>query len=138
MSRERGRYAALTVTAVFAVLVFAGCGRDDFNNDPKPPVALEATIEISPERVDVSPRGFGAGLVNFVIANNSDAEAVMAIKGPVDRTSAPVPAAGNGVFRVDMTTGDYEISVDGHALIKPVRLAVGPERPPSNNDLQLP
>lgn len=137
MSRERGRRAAIAASAAVAVLAFAGCG-DDFNNDPKPPFPLEATIAISPERVDVAPRGFGAGLVNFVIANNSDEEAVVAIEGPVDQTSSQVPAAGNGMFRVEMKTGDYAISVNGHPLIKPVRLTVGPERPPSNNDLELP
>jgi hypothetical protein len=137
MSRERGRYAALAVMAVLAVLVFAGCG-SDFNDDPKPPVPLEATIEISPTQVDVEPRGFGAGLVNFVIANNSDAEAAVVLRGPVDQTSSPVPAAGNGIFRVEMKTGDYAIAVVSHPLIKLARLTVGAERPPSNNVLQLP
>lgn len=137
MSRDRGRYAALAVMAALAVVVFAGCG-SDFKNDPKPPVTLEATIAISPKQVDVEPRDFGAGLVNFVIANNSDSEAVVALRGPIDQTSSPVPAAGNGIFRVDMRTGDYLIAVVGQPLIKTTRFAVGPERPPSNNVLQLP
>lgn len=138
MSRERGTGVALAFMAALAAVAFAGCGRDDFNGDPKPPAPLEATIAISPEQVEVSPRGFGAGLVNFVIANNSDQRAAVTISGPVDQTSSPIPVNANGVLRVEMKTGDYRVSVDGREPIKPARFTVGPERPPSNNDLLLP
>ncbi|MFN2613170.1 MAG: hypothetical protein ABR536_07365 [Solirubrobacterales bacterium] len=138
MSRVRGSGVVFAFLGLLAVAAFTGCGRDDFNNDPKPPVPLEATIEISPAKVEISPSGFGAGLVNFVIANNSGADAALAIKGPVDETSSPIPSNGNGIIKVAMKTGEYEIGVDGQERIKPTRINVGPDREASNNDLLLP
>jgi hypothetical protein len=135
MSRRRGTGAAL---AFVVLLALAGCGRDDFKNDPKPPVPLEATIEITDRAVDISPAGFGAGLVNFVIANNSGADAAVAINGPTEDTTSPIPSNGNGVFKVETRPGDYRLSVAGNPKIKPVTVTVGPEREPSNNDLLLP
>ena len=59
----------LAAVAVMAALVVTGCGRDDFNNDPRPPVPAEVSVKIARDGVAVSPREFGAGLVNFTIAN---------------------------------------------------------------------
>lgn len=137
MARRRG-IAASCIAGLLALLVLAGCGRDDFKNEPKPAVPLEATIEISADNIDISPSGFGAGLVNFVIANNSGEEAALAIKGPVDETTSPIPSNGNGIFKVEMKTGDYQLSVDGREMVEPTRITVGPDREPSNNDLLLP
>ena len=58
-------FAAALVTA----LVVAGCGRDDFKNDPRPPIPAEVSVKIAKDGVAVSPKEFGAGIVNFTIAN---------------------------------------------------------------------
>jgi hypothetical protein len=135
MSRWRGTGVLLAVVALVAL---GGCGRDDFPNDPRPPVPLEATVEITDSAVQVSPSSFGAGLVNFTIANNSSDSAVFALTGRTDATSEPIPANGNTTFKVPMETGTYEAGVYRKNSIKRARIEVGGERPSAQNDLLLP
>lgn len=136
MLRERGRvllFAAALVTA----LAVAGCGRGDFKNDPRPPVPAEVSVKIASDGVGVSPREFGAGLVNFTIANLTTEPGTLAIHGPIDADSSEIPPAGTDTVKVDMKTGSYEASVSGIA-VRPFSFTVGPERPSGQNDLLLP
>jgi hypothetical protein len=136
MLRERGRvlvFAAALVTA----LVVTGCGRDDFKNDPRPPIPAEVSVKIAKDGVAVSPREFGAGLVNFTIANLTTEPGTLAIQGPVDADSSEIPPAGTDTVKVEMKTGSYEASVSGVAA-RPFSFTVGPERPSGQNDLLLP
>ncbi|MGZ5337519.1 MAG: hypothetical protein ACXWDT_05715 [Solirubrobacterales bacterium] len=135
MTRRRG----LVILALLGTaLIAAGCGGDDFKNDPRPPTPLEVTVAINSDAVQVSPANFGAGLVNFVIANTSPDDAVFELNGPVDAESSLIPARGNTVFKLEMRTGPYEASVHGRDLIEPARIEVGPDRESAQNDLLLP
>jgi hypothetical protein len=127
----------LFAAAALTVLVIAGCGRNDFKNDPRPPVPAEVSVKIAKDGVGVSPREFGAGLVNFTIANLTTDSGTLSIHGPVDADSAEIPPAGTGTVRVDMKTGTYEASVSGIA-VRPFAFTVGPERPSAQNQLLLP
>ncbi len=126
-------FAAALVTA----LVVAGCGRDDFKNDPRPPIPAEVSVKIAKDGVAVSPKEFGAGIVNFTIANLTTEPGTLAIQGPVDADSSEIPPTGTGTIKVDMRTGSYEASVSGIAA-RPFSFTVGPERPSGQNDLLLP
>lgn len=136
MLRERGRVLLFTAALVTALAV-AGCGEDDFENDPRPPVPAEVSVKIAKDGVGVSPREFGAGLVNFTIANLTRTPGTLAIQGPVDANSQEIPPAGTETFKVDMKTGSYEATVSGLA-VAPFNFTVGPERPSGQNDLLLP
>ncbi|HEY6653326.1 MAG TPA: hypothetical protein VI028_04300 [Solirubrobacterales bacterium] len=136
MLRERGRvliFAAALVTA----LVVAGCGRDDFKNDPRPPIPVEVSVKIAKDGVAVSPKEFGAGIVNFTIANLTTEPGTLAIQGPVNADSSEIPPTGTGTIKVAMKTGSYEASVSGIAA-RPFSFTVGPERPSGQNVLLLP
>ena len=126
-------FAAALVTA----LVVAGCGQDDFKNDPRPPIPAEVSVKIAKDGVAVSPKEFGAGLVNFTIANLTTEPGTLAIHGPVDADSAQIPPAGTDTIKVEMKTGSYEASVSGVA-VRPFSFTVGPERPSGQNELLLP
>ncbi|HEY6771473.1 MAG TPA: hypothetical protein VI035_03375 [Solirubrobacterales bacterium] len=136
MLRERGR-VLLVAAALVTALALAGCGSSDFKNDPRPPVPAEVSVKIAKDGVGVSPREFGAGLVNFTIANLTTVPGTLAIHGPVDADSSEIPPAGTGTVRVEMKTGSYEASVSGIAA-RPFSFTVGPERPSGQNDLLLP
>jgi hypothetical protein len=125
--------AAALVTA----LAVAGCGRDDFKNDPRPAIPAEVSVKIAKDGVVVSPNEFGAGLVNFTIANLSNDPGTLAIQGPVDADSVEIPPTGTGNLRVDMKTGSYEASVSGFTA-RPFSFSVGAPRPSGQNDLLLP
>ncbi len=140
---RRGKSVALAALTLL-VLSFAafGCGRDDFKNEPRPPLALEVTVEITAGAVQVSPPNFGAGLANFSIANTSDQEAIFRVEGPTANATAgesePIAARGNTVLKVPLEQGKYEASVVGNDRITPAKLTVGPERESAQDDLLLP
>jgi len=131
--------AAVFVAAVCVIaLAVAGCGRDDFNNDPRPPIPAEISVKIATDGVVVSPKEFGAGLTNLTVANlTSNDPASLVIHGPVDATSDPIAPGDADTIKVQMKSGDYEASVDGIAA-RPFNFTVGPERPSGQNDLLLP
>ena len=122
---------------LLAVLVVAGCGRNDFNNDPRPPIPAEVSVKIATDGVGVSPKEFGAGLVNFTIANLTNQTGSLAIHGPVTADSDQIAPGDTGTIKVNMKTGGYEASADGFA-VRPFSFTVGPERPSGKNDLLLP
>ena len=126
-------FAAALVTA----LVMAGCGQSDFKNDPRPPIPAEVSVKIAKDGVAVSPKEFGAGIVNFTIANLTTEPGTLAIHGPVDADSSEIPPTGTGTIKVDMKSGSYEASVSGIAA-RPFNFTVGPERASGQNDLLLP
>ncbi len=122
---------------LLAVLVVAGCGRNDFNNDPRPPVPAEVSVKIATDGVVVSPKEFGAGLVNFTVANLTDRTGSLAIHGPVSADTPQIAPGDADTIKVEMKSGTYEASVDGIA-VRPFSFTVGPERPSGQNDLLLP
>jgi hypothetical protein len=136
MSRRRGR--ALVALAVgLAALAIAACGRDDFDNDPRPPLTAQITVKIGDGEVVVSPREFGAGLVNFQIANFESTPATLSIEGPTEAVSEEIPARGNNSLKTEVETGSYEASADG-VEATPFSFEVGPQRESAQNDLLLP
>src|SRR4051794_35555454 len=137
MLRRRGRAPLLLATLVVAGLVVVGCGRNDFNNDPRPPIPAEISVKIGPDGVVVSPKEFGSGLVNFTVANLTTGTGSLAIHGPVDADSNQVGPGDADTLKVQLKTGNYEASVDGIA-VRPFNFTVGPERPSGQNDLLLP
>jgi hypothetical protein len=137
MARRRGT-AVLAALATLALVALAGCGRDDFENDPRPPVPLEISVKISDSAVRVSPAAFGAGLVNFTIANLSEEAAALVLEGPTLAESDQIPPNGSALLKAEMETGRYQASADGPSGVIPFEIAVGPERPSGKDDLLLP
>src|SRR3954452_121092 len=110
MLRRRGRAVLLLATLVVAGLVVAGCGRNDFNNDPRPPIPAEVSVKIGRDGVVVSPKEFGSGLVNFTVANLTTGTGSLAIHGPVDADSNQVGPGDADTLKVQLKTGNYEAS----------------------------
>lgn len=127
----------LAVGVGLAALVLAACGRDDFENDPRPPVPAEVNVKIGDGEVAVSPAEFGAGLVNFTIANFYDTPATLRIDGPTEAVSEEVPPGGNTILKTEVKSGTYEASADAIEAF-PFSFTVGPERESGQNDLLLP
>jgi hypothetical protein len=133
----RRRGIALLLSMGLAALVVAGCGRDDFENEPRPAVPAEITVEIGTGEVVVSPASFGAGLVNFTIANLTKTPTTLAIIGPTEAETDEIPAGGNTILKAEMRSGEYEASADD-AEVRPFSFTVGPDRESGQNDLLLP
>jgi hypothetical protein len=134
---RRGRALVLPVAALVVALAVAGCGRNDFKNDPRPPIPAEVSVKVARDGVVVSPNEFGAGLVNFTVANLTNQTGSLAIHGPVNADTDEIAPYDTQTIKVQMKSGSYEASVNGIAL-RPFNFTVGPERPSGQNQLLLP
>ena len=136
MLRRRSPLLALFGVALAALLI-AGCGRNDFENDPRPPIPIEVTAKIDQGGVAVSPKEFGAGLVSLTVANLTTEPTTFVLTGPVDAKSDQIPGNGTASLKIDLKTGSYVAGAEGLA-VKPANITVGSPRPSGSNDLLLP
>jgi hypothetical protein len=137
----RHRIAA-TVCCTGAALAMAACGSDDdFANDPRPPAPILVTAKVDDDKVVISPKDIGAGLVTFAISNQSDDPVTLTLAGPApkaNQSSPEIPPSGVDEFKVELVEGDYEINGGERSGAKPAQITVGPERPSSSDQLLLP
>lgn len=122
-----------------AALAFGGpaCGGEDFENEPRPAVPAEISIQVSEQDVTVSPVEFGAGIANFTIANLGPTSTAVQIDGPTDGESEEIAPGNTGKLRLELATGDYEVMAAG-SNADPFPFTVGPDRESGSDDLLLP
>jgi hypothetical protein len=144
---RRARQTSFAALATLAALSLGACGSSDFTNEPSRAAAeIQVTARVDQREVVVSPDHFGAGLVNFTIANFSDSPVRFTLSGPKDTASQPIPpgalTAGQEPtavnLKVELPEGRYEASAGQGASVKPDTVDVGPKRPSSSNQLLLP
>jgi hypothetical protein len=148
--------------ALGALAFLVGCGAVERTNDPRPSPAVRVSVTVSPSAVTVQPQVIGIGpdrtqqtpqnvhspqppirthaplTVAFVSANLTDISTRLEIRGPKDAVSGPLVANGNGTLQVDLPTGVYTVTAADMPRAKPGRLAIGPFRASSQNDVLLP
>jgi len=140
------RRAATALGLLAAGLLGAGCGGDDtpYANDARAAAPINVSVAISDERVLVSPDSFGAGPINLVVSNQTDASQKLTLESD-DTSSAPgltqstgaINPRGAATLKVGVDEGIYALRVDGDG-VRPAMLDVGPDRPTSENDLLQP
>ena len=144
----RGTPATLRRFALGAVcgtaLVAAGCGEEDtYKNDPRPPTTIVITAAILPDKVSVSPTGFGAGPISLIVANETDASQRISIVRQINgqpqtsEQTGPINPHDTATLKADVEEGEYEIRVEGEG-IAPARVEVGPARESAQNELLQP
>lgn len=161
MGRGRAKAGVVGVLGALALLS-AGCGAESHSNDPRPQVALQVSVSIGPEGVDVQPAAIGTSAartqqipqnqnqaqpairtkapatVRFIAANQTGADTRLEIRGPRSASSDPIPGHSPGTLQVDLPTGTYAIAAAGVPGARPGKLVVGPYRASSENDVLLP
>ena len=165
MGRGRGKPAlAITLGAIAFGLPLAGCGAEDHPNDPRPPTAIEVSVNISDKALTVSPSRIayagsggqnisqnenepeptlrdGPQTVNFTVSNTTGFDTELEVEGAGARgteSGPPIVANGVGTFKVALETGDYLLSAADIPAATAARFSVGPDRVSSQNDLLLP
>jgi hypothetical protein len=132
--------ATLATAAVF----LAGCGDDDFENEPRAPVRMQLTGVIQQDKVSISPsRNLGAGPFEITISNQTnDPHTVTLEGGSVTEQAGSVEPEDTLTIRRTLDTGTYEVTAGSEQAvpkeIEPAVLEIGAERPDSNSDLLLP
>jgi hypothetical protein len=133
-----------TFAAVAAAAIAAGCGEDDFENEPRPPVTLELTGVIQEDKLNVSPsRNLGAGPFSILISNQTDAEHTVTLEGgSIQKRVGPVAPGDTVEIKRTLAPGSYEVSAGTARAVRreiqPATLDIGEERENSNSDLLLP
>lgn len=142
--RTRSHRVAILALAGCAALALPACGQDeDFANEPRPPVAITVTALVDEDSVSVSPAQFGAGVVRFVIANQSDEPQEVGLRAEDEaqalatQVTDPIAVGGTGELKLTVEPGVYRLETDGTG-IDPGTLEVGPQRPEGQNQLLLP
>jgi hypothetical protein len=133
---RRKRLASLGVSALLLVVAVTGCGSSNFPNDPRPPTPIEVSARVDSQRVQVAPDRFGAGLVNFTIANISSGPVTFDVTGPTKGSTEIQPGTPDSL-RMSMKEGTYRVTAS-KPKIKPATITVGPERRSSQNQLLEP
>ncbi len=141
--RTRAVRGAALVAAVGCLSVATGCGDDDVDNKPRPPVAVELTGVIQRDAVTVSPKRVGAGPVLITISNQTpDAHTITLEGDTVKERTAPVNPEDTATIQKTLRPGHYELRAGSSEAvpkeIEPAELVVGRERPNSNDKLLLP
>jgi hypothetical protein len=133
-----------TFAVVAAAAIAAGCGEDDFENEPRPPVTLELTGVIQEDKLNVSPsRNLGAGPFRILISNQTDAEHTVTLEGgSIQEQVGPVAPDDTVEIKRTLAPGSYEVKAGSARAVRreiqPATLDIGEERPNSNSDLLLP
>jgi hypothetical protein len=128
----------LGVVASLAAVAVAGCGAKSNPNDPRPAAQLEVSASVNPSKIQISPDKFGAGVVNFTVANLSGSPITFSVSGGQQKASTvQIQPGAPDYLKMDLKEGTYQASV-GSSKIKPATIKVGPKRPSSQNQLLLP
>jgi hypothetical protein len=145
-ARHGSRWTARTLASSAAVLACLGlvaCGEEDFENEPRPPVPLQLTGVITPERVTISPNRLGAGPIELTISNQTEASHSVILKGEgVEERVGPVNPQDTATLQKTLPPGQYVVSAGSEEAvereIRGATIVVGRERDPSNDELLLP
>ena len=128
------------------VVAAAGCGSEPQRENlerPAPPVIMTAAVQ--DDVIRVSPRAVGAGQIELVVSNQSDAAQTVTFEtdelggrlGGNRVSSSSIPAGGTGRLKIDARQGVYSVSVKDDA-IRAARVRIGPPRESGQNQLLLP
>lgn len=131
------RGAAASVAGAVALL-WAGCGAEDFENEPRAAASVELSALVTDDQVEMGPDQVGAGLVEITISNQSDDDVRLTLEGPTDEASREISAGSTGRLMAKLDEGSYEVSGGDASGARSTRLTVGPERKTSQNELLLP
>jgi hypothetical protein len=137
------RARATTAAVLAAGVVVAGCGDEDFANDPRPPVPVELTGVIQDDAVTVSPSRVGAGPILITISNQTRNRATITLEGASIRERVgPVRPLDTATIQRTLAPGLYEVQAGSDVAlpreIRPAELEIGRERDSSSSDLLLP
>jgi hypothetical protein len=132
---RRATFAALAAAAAVSL---GACGSDDVDNNPRPAAPINVTARVDSDKVVVSPDRFGAGLVNFTIANLSDSVVRFTLTGPRDTATPEIQPGAPGTLKVELPEGSYQATAGDGVAIQAATVEVGPKRPSSRDKLLLP
>ena len=137
----RSTRSALLLLGVAAAI--AGCGEDDFKNEPRPATSISLTGVIQDRGVTVSPSKEDAGPFEITISNQTDEAHTVTLEGDeVEETVGPIQPQDTATIQKTLDPGTYEVRAGSPIAtpkqIPPAQLTIGEPRKSSNDRLLLP
>lgn len=134
----------LVAGALVIGLIAAGCGSEEpeeRGNRPPTPVIVNAAI--LDQQLAVSPRRFGAGPIRLVVTNQTGGTKELRLETAGQETglrqrTGPINPSDTASLQADLPEGEYTITAGEGDDRATTTLAVGPERPNSDDDLLQP
>ena len=146
MQNSRRTTLAIALTGALAAGVL-GCGNEKHENRLRPPAPVLLGASITPERISISPRTVGAGPITLVFTNLTGASQQVTFESAgapgstsrpgIRQQTGPINPNDTAQLQANVQPGLYRVRVRGDA-VAPATLAIGRERPSSQNDLMLP
>jgi hypothetical protein len=138
--------AGAAVACAAAGLMLAGCGNDDFENKPRPPVPKELGGVITDQRVTVSPHKLGAGPVVITISNQTKDSHTVTLEstggGTIREQVGPINPLDTATIQRTLEPGRYTVKAGSAQAVKreiaPAILVIGPQRDSASDQLLLP
>lgn len=127
-----------TPLAALAALALAGCGGQDYENNPRPASPLSVTAAIGEQRVSVSPSEFGAGIAVITITNLADEPETLVVEGPVTKSSRLIDPGDTADLKIDFKSGVYRAKAGANPEAKPQTIQIGPPRESAQDTLLEP
>lgn len=127
-------------------MALTACGESkDYANEPRPPATIGISGSISPDRVSMSPKQFGAGPVTITIANLTRQTHKVTVETDelgsdtpgLKQTTSAINPDGTAELKLDLAEGEYTVTV-GDGDILDAHLKVGAERESSQDQLLQP
>ncbi len=130
---------AIAITAPLVV----GCGDQDFENNPRPPVPVGLTGVIQDDKLTLSPAQVGAGQVTITISNQTGGPKSITLEGAsTTETVGPVGSLDTAEITRTLEPGSYEVRAGSARAVRkeiaPAKLSIGKERTSSSGELLLP
>ena len=140
-TRVRGVTSLLA--GALCLFVLAGCGSEDFKNNPRPATPLEITGVIQKDKVTISPDQFGAGPILLTISNQTKEAHTVTLEGESLRERVgPINPLDTATIQAKVNSGTYEVRAGSSQAvtqeIQPAELDVGESRGDSNDQLLQP
>ena len=129
-----------------ATALIAGCGEeDDYENKPRPAAPIVVSASISPEKISVSPKEFGAGPVTLIVTNQTDSAQELKLETDeiggsapgIEQQTGPINPGDTASLKADLAEGTYKVGVNGRG-IGAAAVEVGEPRKSAQDDLLQP
>lgn len=145
MVRAAGARRRTACAAVALALTAAGCGGDDFANDPRPPATITLSTIVSARHVTVSPSRVGAGPIEILASNQTSRSQILRLRSedlatgatPLAQTTGPINPGATATLTADLAEGTYVVSTRSPA-IEPATITVRGRRPSAQDRLLQP
>jgi hypothetical protein len=137
------RLRLLAGTLILGLLVGACGSEDPEERGNRPPTPIVVNAAILDEQLAVSPRRFGAGPIRLVVTNQTGGTKELRLEtagqaAGLRQRTGPINPSDTAVLQADLPEGEYTVTAGEGDDRTTTTLAVGPQRPNSDNDLLQP